>query len=44
MENFEAKLAQAAAREAQGILGAIGLVVNNKGILTTENETKRNTC
>jgi hypothetical protein len=31
MESFEAKLAQAAAPENEGILGAIGLVVNDKG-------------
>jgi hypothetical protein len=31
MENFEAKLAQATAPETRDMLGAIGLVVNDKG-------------
>ena len=32
MERFEAQLAEEAAPGTEGVLGAIGLVVDNKGI------------
>jgi len=39
MEIFEAKLAQAAEPETSDILGAIGLVVNDKGTQAKERNT-----